>query len=328
MKNPAFIIGAVVILGLGIFGAYEYSQNRQLRAELAMQMEAQLARIDDVQGQVAALSDALTESAAISAKTKEELQRLNEQNRKEIEALRLKASAKTLSQEDLLTSAVAKASPAVVSVIVSKDIPQVEVQYVNPFEGRDIGIRIPVYRQVGTKKETIGGGSGFIVRPDGYIITNKHVVSDTAAEYTVLLSTGAQKPAKVHFRDPTGDLAILKIDGTGYMTIGLANSSELKLGQTVAAIGNALGEYSNSVSVGIISGLNRNIQAKDSSGAIITLPNVIQTDAAINRGNSGGPLIDLNGAAVGVNVAVQSGAQSIGFAIPINNVQALLNRVF
>jgi len=231
------------------------------------------------------------------------------------------------SQDQILTKVVGVASPAVVSVIVSKDIPQVEVQYINPFADRDIGIRIPVYRQIGTKKQNVGGGTGFLIQSDGYIVTNKHVVSDTTAQYVVLLSTGVQKTANVVYRDPNKDLSLLKIDGSGYPIISLGDSASLKLGQSVIVIGNALGEYNNSVSVGIISGLNRNIQASDGIGQMETLMGVIQTDAAINRGNSGGPLLDLEGKAVGVNVAMQAGANSIGFSIPINNLKDLLKTV-
>jgi len=143
----------------------------------------------------------------------------------------------------------------------------------------------------------------------------------------VLLSSGVQKTAQVVHRDQTYDLALLKIDGGGYPALSLGDSSNLKLGQTVAAIGNALGEYNNTVSVGIISGLDRTIEALDDRGAVETLSGVIQTDAAINRGNSGGPLLDLSGKAIGVNVAVQGGANNIAFSIPINTVKSLINRV-
>jgi S1-C subfamily serine protease len=141
------------------------------------------------------------------------------------------------------------------------------------------------------------------------------------------LSSGEKKVARVVYRDPTTDIAILKVDGTGYTTIALGDSSDIKLGQTVAAIGNALGEYNNSVSVGIISGLDRTIKASDSAGNIETLTGVIQTDAAINKGNSGGPLLDLDGKAIGINTAVSQGANSIGFAIPITAVKTIVDRI-
>ena len=236
------------------------------------------------------------------------------------------------SQDELLTSAVAKTAPAVVSIVISKDVLQLEVTYENPFGDdplfRDFGVRIPVYRQKGVTRQKVGAGTGFLITHDGYIITNRHVVSDTSAQYTVLLASGAQKPASVIHRDEVGDLAIIKIEGTGFPIVALGNSSSIKLGQTVAAIGNALGEYNNSVSTGIISGLNRTIQASNVNGTNSEeLKGVIQTDAAINPGNSGGPLIDLNGNVIGVNVATVVGSNSISFSIPINSARELIKKV-
>ncbi len=233
------------------------------------------------------------------------------------------------SQDQLLTSAVAKTAPAVVSIVISQYAPQYEVAYVNPFGDDpslpDPGFRIPVYRQTGNTLKKVGAGTGILFRQDGYIVTNKHVIFDSSAQYTVLLSNGSQKTAKVIYRDLNNDIAIIKIDGS-YKTIGsIGDSSGLKLGQTVAAIGNALGEYDNSVSVGIVSGLNRSITAQDETGKSETLSNIIQTDAAINPGNSGGPLIDLNGDIVGINVATVQGGNSISFSIPINSVKNILS---
>ncbi len=230
------------------------------------------------------------------------------------------------SREDQIPAAVAKISPAVVSIVVSKDVPKLEVVYVDPF-GDDpffkdfsSGIRIPRYRQKGTEKQKVGAGTGFIIKQNGLILTNKHVVGDTAAEYTVLLSDGSQKKAEVLYLDSEHDLALINIEGSGYKTVELGNSDTLKLGQSVGAIGNALGEYSNSVSVGIISGLNRSIKA--STGKTIEeLNGVIQTDAAINPGNSGGPLFTLDGKVIGVNVATVVGSSNISFSIPINEAK-------
>ncbi|MES2216466.1 MAG: trypsin-like peptidase domain-containing protein [Patescibacteria group bacterium] len=234
------------------------------------------------------------------------------------------ASSGGQSGEQILTGAVAKTTPAVVSIIISKDVPKVQVSYErDPF----FGISTPAYKQVGTEKQEVGAGSGFIIRSDGYILTNKHVASADDAEYTVLLSTGVQKKAKVIARDKEHDLALLKIDGTGYATLPLGDSSKLQLGQSVVAIGNALGEYSNSVSVGIISGLNRSLEALNESGEVEKLDGVIQTDAAINRGNSGGPLIDLRGNAIGINVAIVRGSNSIAFSLPVNDAKELLKAV-
>ncbi len=230
------------------------------------------------------------------------------------------------SREDQIPAAVAKISPAVVSIVVSKDVPKLEVVYVDPF-GDDpffkdfsSGIRIPRYRQKGTEKQKVGAGTGFIIKQNGLILTNKHVVGDATAEYTVLLADGSQKKAEVLYLDSEHDLALINIEGSGYRTVELGNSDTLKLGQSVGAIGNALGEYSNSVSVGIISGLNRSIKA--STGKTIEeLNGVIQTDAAINPGNSGGPLFTLDGKVIGVNVATVVGSSNISFSIPINEAK-------
>jgi S1-C subfamily serine protease len=230
------------------------------------------------------------------------------------------------SQDEMLTAAVSKVGPAVVSIVISKDVPQLEVVYQNPFGNdpyfKDFGFQIPVYQQKGVKREKVGAGTGFLITTDGYILTNKHVVYDTTATYTALLSDGRQEDAKVAYLDQKNDIAILKIEGK-YSAASLGSSSSLQLGQTIIAIGNALGEYNNSVSVGIVSGLNRTIQASGSSGTE-QLTGVIQTDAAVNPGNSGGPLLDLSGKVVGVNVATVIGSNSISFSIPINEVKTII----
>jgi serine protease Do len=223
----------------------------------------------------------------------------------------------TASGEATVIGAVKKANPAVVSIIITKDEPVLE-RYNDggpvDFFG---GLLFPQYRQNGTQRVQIGGGSGFLVSADGLIVTNKHVVSDSAAEYTVYTNDGRKHAAKVVAKDPSEDIAVIKISGSGYPYLTFDDSSKLELGQSVVAIGNALGEFRNTVSVGVISGLSRSIVAGDVSGGTSEqLNEVIQTDAAINPGNSGGPLLNLNGNVVGVNVAVAAGSQSIGFALP------------
>lgn len=237
---------------------------------------------------------------------------------------------KEKSQEELLTAAVAKVTPAVVSIVITKDVPKLEVSYENPFGNdpyfKDFDIKIPVWKQNGTEIKKIGAGTGFLIRKNGYILTNKHVVQDTAATYTALLADGSQKTAQIVYRDNDNDIAIIKIDGSNYSFTELGDSGNLVLGSSVFSIGNALGEYSNSVSVGIISGLNRDIEAANGS-ATEKLNGVIQTDAAINPGNSGGPLVDLAGKVIGVNVATVVGSQSIGFAIPSNIIKQIIQRI-
>jgi len=236
-------------------------------------------------------------------------------------------SAPVADYEAAVTGAVEHTTDAVVSIVVSKDLPVIEQCPYNPFSdlppdvqqffgGGNFQFSQPC--QKGTKKQEVGGGSGFIVSSDGLIVTNKHVVADTKADYTVLTNNGKKYDATVLARHPSLDIALVKISARGLATVSLGDSDHLKLGQTAIAIGNALGEFRNTVSVGVISGLARNITASDGGGNVESIENVIQTDAAINPGNSGGPLLDVYGNVVGINVATVSGAQNIGFAIPIN----------
>lgn len=222
----------------------------------------------------------------------------------------------TQDYDKLTIDAVKKVSPSVVSIVISKHLPRIKGMYppafMNPFMfgGDEPGQ---------TDKVKVGGGSGFIVHPDGLVLTNKHVVFDTDAEYTVIMTDLKEYPAKVVSSDPINDIAVLKINATKLPTVRLGNSSKLEPGQTVIAIGNALGLFSNTVSKGIISGLARKISASlGQGGQMEHLRGVLQTDVAINQGNSGGPLIDLDGEVVGINTAIIYGAQNIGFSIPIN----------
>lgn len=221
---------------------------------------------------------------------------------------------------------VEKVSPAVVSVIISKYVPILEQYYYNPFEefekyfGREFGFQVPQYREKGKELREIGGGTGFIIGSSGLIITNKHVVLDEDAEYTVLTNDGKKYPAPVLARDPVQDVAVLKISANNLPIVKLGDSDKLRIGQTVIAIGNALGEFRNTVSVGVVSGLARTITAGN-GGFSEQLDEVIQTDAAINQGNSGGPLLNLYGEVIGINTAMAMAAENIGFAIPINKAK-------
>jgi S1-C subfamily serine protease len=233
------------------------------------------------------------------------------------------------SQSDQLSDAVSRIAPTVVSIVVTKAMPHLDVVYVNPFGDdprfKDFNIRVPTYREHGTTQQKIGAGTGFLITSDGFVLTNYHVVADTGATYTALLSDGRQLPATVRYRDAAYDVAVIKIDGTTFPAAPLGNSSTLKLGQSVFAVGNALGEYNNTVSVGIISGLNRTVSAYDDFGRPETLSGIIQTDAAINPGNSGGPLVSIDGTVVGMNVAKVVGSDNIAFAIPINNIRDIVS---
>jgi serine protease Do len=169
-------------------------------------------------------------------------------------------------------------------------------------------------------------GTGFVVdEKAGLIVTNRHVISDTDVEYLVIDKDGTEYPVKNIYRDPTNDIGIVRIDAQLKSALNLGDSDQLKVGQSVIAIGTALGEFRHTVTTGVISGLGRGITAGDGFGfSSEKLDNVIQTDAAINPGNSGGPLIDSQGSVIGVNVAVAGNAQNIGFAIPINIVREIL----
>lgn len=242
------------------------------------------------------------------------------------------------SHEDAVVKTVKAAQPAVVSIVISKDVPIIERYYSNrngdPFNQffgnrffSPFQFQVPELRQKGTEKKEIGGGSGFLVSADGLIVTNKHVVSEEGAEYTVFLNDGSKHEAKLVARDPVNDIAVIKIEAKNLPFLEFADSSSLQVGQSVIAIGNALGEFQNTVSTGVVAGLSRSITAGDSTGASEQLNEVIQTDAAINPGNSGGPLLNLSGRVIGVNVAIAQGSQNVGFALPANEVKATVESV-
>ncbi|MBI4744300.1 MAG: trypsin-like peptidase domain-containing protein [Actinobacteria bacterium] len=235
---------------------------------------------------------------------------------------KVEKKVEVVSEESGIVSAVKKVSPAVVSIIVSKDLSKIQ----NPF-GDD-----PFFRRFfggeGSGKTEIGGGTGFIISEDGLILTNKHVVEDTEADYTVLMNDGKKYDAKVTDRDPSNDIALIKIEKDNLPVVELGDSGKLEIGQIVIAIGNSLGEYRNTVSTGVVSGLSRSIvTGGQSSGLEEQLRGVIQTDAAINPGNSGGPLVNIKGQVVGINTAIAQGAQNIGFALPINDAKADIKSV-
>lgn len=299
-----------VAVAVGAFSLYQYHESKILEASVnALQTSVEALNV-----KLASDESAASSTAAASAANLAELQ-----NRQQII---------DNSQGQTLQNAVAAVTPAVVSIVESEEEPQLSVTYENPF-GNDpffqgFGMEVPVYTQTGTTTQEVSAGTGFLINANGYILTNKHVVPDAGATYTVLLASGKQLGGTVVWRDPNYDLAVVKISGSGYPTIPLGDSSTLSLGETVFAVGNALGQYDNSVSTGVISGLNRSIEAQDANGNAETLSDVIQTDAAINPGNSGGPLVTLDGEAVGVNVATAQGSQNIGFSLPINEVKSAI----
>lgn len=175
-----------------------------------------------------------------------------------------------------------------------------------------------------------GAGSGIVISKDGYVLTNKHVVPEGTDKVTIITDDGKEYDnVRVIGRDPSNDLAFLKIDGVDNLTPAvIGDSNPVQPGQQVIAIGNALGIFRNSVSSGIISGTGRPLTASDESGMNAEqLEDMFQTDAAINPGNSGGPLVNLKGEVIGINTAVSTEGQGLGFAIPINAAKAVINSV-
>lgn len=210
-------------------------------------------------------------------------------------------------EEADLTQMINKVSPSVVSIVTTQ------------------ATGSGYFRQIAE-----GAGTGVIISADGYVLTNKHVVN-SARSVDIIDSEGERyEDVRVVGSDPLNDLAFLKINNVSDLPVAtLGDSGTIRVGQRVIAIGNSLGQYQNTVTSGIISGLGRPvIAAIDSSGAgAESLTDLIQTDAAINPGNSGGPLINMSGQVVGINTAIVSDAQSMGFAIPINASKGLIRGV-
>lgn len=235
-----------------------------------------------------------------------------------------------ITEQSAVIDVVKKANPAVVSIVISKDLSRVPGFGMNPLS------EDPFYQLFGFGRQTprsspspnvqkIGAGSGFFVSSDGLVVTNKHVVEDENASYTVLTNDRKKYEATVLTRDPINDLAILKIDITNAPTLELADSSQIQIGQRVIAIGNSLGQYDNTVTTGVVSAINRSVTAGGQFGGAEQLEGVIQTDAAINPGNSGGPLLNILGQVIGVNTAIDQEGQLVGFSIPANDVARALD---
>lgn len=233
-------------------------------------------------------------------------------------------------EESAVIDVVKQVSPSVVSVVIKKDV-SVSNQ-IDPFF--DFFNGWPFYQTPPNEAENnepdyqkVGGGTGFIISTDGLILTNKHVVADNTAQYSVILSDGKEYQAQVIGTDAFNDIGVLKIEANNLAVVKLGDSDNLVNGQTVIAIGNALAEFDNTVTVGVVSGMGRSIVAGNGSGSSEKLEDVIQTDAAINPGNSGGPLLNLSGEVIGINTAVSSQGQLIGFAIPINAAKQVIDSV-
>ncbi|MBI4234816.1 trypsin-like peptidase domain-containing protein [Candidatus Peregrinibacteria bacterium] len=212
------------------------------------------------------------------------------------------------NEETLVISALEKASPAIVSILA--------------YSGTGVNND---FRQ-------ISAGTGFIVSENGLVFTNRHVVLDENSFYKVVLADESEFDAKVLSRDQFDDVAVLQIvnkDTRKFPVVEFGDSDQLVVGQKVLAIGNALAQYDNTVTLGIVSAKGRQIFAYNDAGlgSVENLAGLIQTDAAINLGNSGGPLVNLSGQVVGMNTALEQSANAIGFAIPINDLKPVLKSI-
>ncbi len=224
------------------------------------------------------------------------------------------------SEESTVIDVVKNVSASVVTVGISQvtrpDIFQIDPS--NPF--------FPIPRRGTPQKVEQDIGSGFVVSGDGLIVTNKHVVSDPQTTYRVITNDNKTYDVVKIYRDPANDLAIVKINATGLKTVELGDSASIQVGQMAIAIGTALGQFRNTVTVGVVSGVGRGISAGSPlEGYVEKLDNVLQTDAAINPGNSGGPLLNSSGQVIGINTAIAQEGQNIGFAIPVNVIKDALS---
>jgi len=208
-----------------------------------------------------------------------------------------------VEEESSVIDVVENVSPSVVSVLIKTFV-------FDPFSG-------PLSSEEGI-------GTGFIVEPTGIVVTNAHVVDNPAGEYSVVLSNGQTYDVEKIHLDSVTDIAILEISARDLPVVELGDSSVLRVGQRAIAIGNALGRYSNTVTAGVISGIARQLTASGAFGEMKTYEEAIQTDAALNPGNSGGPLLNSLGQVIGINVATTRGADNIGFAIPVNTLKPIL----
>lgn len=233
-------------------------------------------------------------------------------------------------EESQTIEAITKVSSSVVSVVVFKDVPV-------GFSGgiSDFGFSDPFFfttpfldEAVSTETEyrEISGGTGFIVSPEGLVLTNKHVIDHDGGDLFVILADGTEHPAALVSMDPFEDVAVLQIisETEVFVPVVFGDSDSLQIGQKVFAVGNALGQYENTVTSGIISAKGRDVAAFNDFSSIVNFSGLLQTDAAINFGNSGGPLVDLDGEVIGMNAAIAEAASGISFAIPVNDLKPIL----
>ncbi|PJA46774.1 hypothetical protein CO172_03580 [Candidatus Uhrbacteria bacterium CG_4_9_14_3_um_filter_36_7] len=224
-----------------------------------------------------------------------------------------------IEEESATIEVVEELRPSVVSILVKKQAS--DLSFEDPF--------LFFNDRLGESKNdewiTVGGGTGFFVTSGGLLVTNKHVVDQENAQFVIVTDDDIEFSATLVAKDPFFDIALLQVEGNTFLPVRFGDSRHLRVGQTVIAIGNSLSEFRNTVTKGVISGVHRSVQAGTDLYDTEWIEEAIQTDAAINPGNSGGPLINLFGEVIGMNTAISSQGQGIGFAIPSENIQAVVN---
>ena len=227
-----------------------------------------------------------------------------------------------IEEESATIAVVERVTPAVVSIVVKKERGQTRSSnpYYNSF------FYSSLTEEEAAELVEVSSGTGFFVTEDGYLLTNRHVVDESDAQFFVVTNEGEELPAELIDIDPFQDIAILRAQGSNFATVSLGDSEQIRIGQTVIAIGNTLSEFRNTVTKGVISGIDRRVTAGDAFSAEV-IEQAIQTDAAINPGNSGGPLINLLGEVIAINTAVSYEGESVAFAIPINEAKRAINDV-
>ncbi len=226
---------------------------------------------------------------------------------------------KLIEDESTTIAVVERVTPAVVSIVVKKPRGTIDSGYY-----LNSSFQIEALNALDSDELVeVSSGTGFFVSADGYLLTNRHVVDEPDASFFVVTNDGDELPAKLIDIDPFQDIAVLRVEGEDFPAVVLGDSDVLQIGQTVIAIGNTLSEFRNTVTKGVVSGINRRVTAGNSYNAEV-IDEAIQTDAAINPGNSGGPLINLLGEVIGINTAVSFEGEAVAFAIPINEAKRVV----
>ncbi|OGL97349.1 hypothetical protein A2318_02690 [Candidatus Uhrbacteria bacterium RIFOXYB2_FULL_45_11] len=233
-----------------------------------------------------------------------------------------------IEEESATIHVVNEVTPAVVSVVARKS----RADVVKTFRQQSFDAPAFFFDETLTDEEAskmvdVSSGTGFFVTRDGLILTNRHVIDTPGAVFFIITNEGKEFPATLVDTDTVLDIALLRVEGTEFRAVTLADSDTIRIGQTVIAIGNTLSEFRNTVTKGVVSGMNRRVTAGFNLGGSEVIEKAIQTDAAINPGNSGGPLINLLGEVIGINTAVSIDGQAVGFAIPINQVKRAIEDV-